>query len=127
MLFAQTLHQRTPLLKLAQRSSMEPHVLRVRVHLLPQNTEGFPLAAPHLPDLLIEKAVDGYTQEVEIYSNVIHQPSTSIARFILFMVSSLPKKAEISNMPGPLPSPTRVRRQAFITLPNLYSFCSTHA
>ena len=33
----------------------------------------------------------------------------------------------MSNMPGPLPSPTSVRRQAFMTLPSLYSFFSTHS
>lgn len=34
-------------------------------------------------------------------------------------VSSLPMKADISYMPGPLPSPTKVRRHAFITSPIL--------
>ena len=50
-----------------------------------------------------------------------------MARFIRRNVSSLPRKAEMSNMPGPLPSPTSVRRQAFMMLPSLYSFCSIHA
>ena len=46
-----------------------------------------------------------------IYFNV------SIARCMRASVSSLPNKAVISNMCGPLHSPTTARRKAFITLP----------
>lgn len=45
--------------------------------------------------------------------------STSMARCIRRRVSSLPRNAEMSNMPGPLPSPTRVSLKAFITSPSL--------
>ena len=38
---------------------MEPHVLGRRVNLLLQDAEGLALATPHLPHLLVEKAVDG--------------------------------------------------------------------
>ena len=46
-------------------------------------------------------------------------PSVSMARFMRFNVSSLPRKAEMSNIPGPFPSPTKVNRHAFMTLPSL--------
>ena len=127
MVAAELFHQRASLLKLSQRGRMEPHVLRAGVYLLSEHTEGVALTAPHLTHLLVEATVDRHTQEIEIYDEVVDHPSTSIARFVLLMVSSLPKKAEISNMPGPLPSPTSARRQAFIMLPNLYSFCSIQA
>ena len=42
-------------------------------------------------------------------------------------VSLLPRNAEISNMPGPLPSPTRHRRKAFMISPSLYSLLSIQA
>ena len=128
MLLAQLLHQGPSLLELSQRGCMEPDVLGTGIHFLAQDLECLALASPHFPHLLVEAAIDSNSKKIQIYNQVVyHQPNTSIARFILAIVSSLPKKAEISNMPGPLPSPTSVKRQAFITLPSLYSFCSTHA
>ena len=128
MFLPKLLYQWAPLFKLAQRGGMEPHILGIWVYLLLKNTESLTFTTPHFPYLLIKATVNRHAKEIEIYDQIIdHQPSTSIARFILASVSSLPKKAEISNIPGPLPSPTSVRRHAFITLPSLYSFCSTHA
>lgn len=51
---------------------MKPHILRLRIYLLPQDTDGVTLTAPHLPHLLAEAADDGDTYQVEIYSEVIH-------------------------------------------------------
>lgn len=51
---------------------MKPHILRLRIYLLPQDTDGVTLTAPHLPRLLAEAADDGDTYQVEIYSEVIH-------------------------------------------------------
>ena len=42
---------------------------------------------------------------------------TSTARLIRAIVSSLPNTQEISNICGPFPSPTNVRRKAFMILP----------
>ena len=46
--------------------------------------------------------------------NSINIMSTSTARRMRRNVSSFPKTAEISNICGPLPSPTKVKRKAFI-------------
>ena len=57
-------------------------------------------------------------ERVGVYGAVCYF-STSMAFLSLFSVSSLPRKAVMSNMPGPLPMPTRARRNAFITSPSL--------
>ena len=40
---------------------MEPHILRMRIDLLPQDPEGLALTAPHLADFLIETAIDSHS------------------------------------------------------------------
>ena len=72
MLLAQLFHQGTTLLELTQGGGMKPHILCLRIYLLPQDTDGVTLTAPHLPRLLAEAADDGDTYQVEIYSEVIH-------------------------------------------------------
>ncbi len=72
MLLAQLFHQGTALLELTQGGGMKPHILCLRIYLLPQDTDGVTLTAPHLPHLLAEAADDGDTYQVEIYSEVIH-------------------------------------------------------
>ena len=72
MLTAKLLHQRAALFELTQRSSMEPHVLRLWIHLLSQDAESLSLALPHLAHLLVEATINRHTQEVEIYDDVIH-------------------------------------------------------
>ena len=129
MFTTQLLHEGTTLFKLAQRSSMEPYILGIRVYLLFDGANGLTFTTPHLAHLLIEKAYNGYATEVKIHDEIVHNAyfRMDMARCMRLMVSSLPKKAEMSNMPGPLPSPTSVSRQAFMILPSLYSFCSIHA
>ena len=127
MFATQLFHKRPALFELSERGCVKPHVLCLRVNFLLEDAECLALTTPHLTHFLVEATVDRHTKQVKIYEDVIHYPSTSMARRIRVIVSSLPRNDEISNIPGPLPSPTRVRRQAFITLPSLYSFCSTHA
>ena len=120
MLSAQTLHDGPSLFKLTQRGGMEPRILGGRVHLLFQYAETFALALPHLAHLLIEQAGYGHTSLDEIHNEMIHAYfKTSIAFLSRLKVSSLPRKAEMSNMPGPLPMPTSANRNAFITSPSL--------
>ena len=57
----QLLHQRASLLKLAQRGSMEPHILGIRINFLAQDLESLTLSPPHLAHLLVEATVDRYT------------------------------------------------------------------
>ena len=66
------LHQRTALLELAQRGSMEPYVAGLGIYLLAKHTDGLALAVPHLTDLLVEKAVDDDTKLVEIDDDIVH-------------------------------------------------------
>ena len=66
MLTAQLLHEWTSLLELTQRSSMEPHILGIRVHLLFQDADSLALTTPHLAHLLAEKAHNGYATQIEI-------------------------------------------------------------
>ena len=61
MLTFDLLHQRTALLELTQRGSMEPYVAGLGIYLLAEHTDGIAFATPHLLDLLVEKAVDGYS------------------------------------------------------------------
>ena len=83
VLLAQLLHQGAALLELTQGGGMKPHILRLRVYLLLQDTDSVTLTAPHLPHLLAEAADDGDTYQVEIYSEVVHaQPRISMARLI---------------------------------------------
>ena len=72
MLTAKLFHQWPPLFELTQRSCMEPHILRLRIHLLFQDAESLSLASPHLAHLLVEATIDRHSQEVEIYDDVIH-------------------------------------------------------
>ena len=68
----QLFHQRATLFKLSQRGSMEPYILRIRIDFLPQDAEGLALTTPHLTHLLIEAAVDGHSQEIEVYNQVVN-------------------------------------------------------
>ena len=61
MLLAHPFHQRTSLLELSEGGCVEPHILRIGVHLFLQDTEGSPFTAPHLAHLDIEATVDRNT------------------------------------------------------------------
>ena len=67
MLLANTLHHRSALLELAERSCMKPDVLFVLLYLLTQNPEGLPMAVYHQPYLLAEER--GYAHANDIYVN----------------------------------------------------------
>ena len=64
MVAAQAFHQRTPLLELAERGRMEPHVLRLRIDFFPEYADGFALATPHLTNFFVEKARNGNAELV---------------------------------------------------------------
>ena len=134
MLGTDALYERPTLLELSERGSMKPYILSRRVHLSLQRFYRLTLTTPHLTHFLVENTGNGNANEVDIDTEIIHYDSvlgvnvnvsinyyfsTSIARRRRFRVSSFPKKAEMSNMPGPLPIPTNARRKAFITSPSL--------
>ena len=75
------------------------------------------LIADELGHVVMEPGRSAYCQIVEHIVYVLYYFRTSTARFIRATVSSLPNTQEMSNMCGPLPSPTRVRRKAFMILP----------
>jgi len=134
------LHERTPLLELAKRGRMKPYVPCAGFHLLVQDTESVVLATPHLPHFFAEQGGHPHPERVKVDYNLIHVrsvtmvlyssiivkrriycagESTSTAFFKRARVSALPRNALMSNMPGPLPIPTKARRKAFITSPSL--------
>ena len=51
---------------------MEPHIAGIGVYLLTEHTESIALAAPRLPHLFVEKAINGNAQEVEIDNQIVH-------------------------------------------------------
>ncbi len=72
MLLADALHQRSALLKLAERRRMKPYIPGIRIHLLLQYLESLTLATPHLAHLLIEKAGNGNAPKHEINDDIIN-------------------------------------------------------
>ena len=134
MLFTNTFHQRKPLFEFSKGSCVKPNILGFGVYLLLKNTECIVFAIPHFLNLLAKMGYNPHAKGIKIHQDIVHEliffseslkpydyagPKTCMAFFKRRIVSSLPKKAEISNIPGPLPIPTRARRKVFITSPIL--------
>ena len=122
MFLAYSFHKRPTLLELSERRRMEPDILGIVVNLVGESGQSPSLALPHGLDLLAEQTCNEDTKFVSMYNQIVHilvYFSISMALRMRASVSSLPRKAEISNMPGPLPSPTSVRRKAFMMSPSL--------
>ena len=64
MFLTQQFHQRTTLFKLAQRSSMKPYVLSLRIYLFLQFLDGTAFPLPHRLNLLAKKTGNGNTEQV---------------------------------------------------------------
>ena len=65
------LHDRSALLKLSQRSSMEPHILRIRINMSLQISHGEILSAPHSPHFGEELRSDINAELEDIEEEVI--------------------------------------------------------
>ena len=105
---------------------MKPHHSVSLLDVTTQEDVGLTDAHHHLPRFFVEDGSKDHAQYIDIYTNRVHNnnlqltiydltiyPNVSMANFILFITSSLPKKAESSYMSGPCPVPTSATRQAF--------------
>jgi hypothetical protein len=65
------LHDRSSLFEFAQRSCMEPHIFRVRVHVPLQISHSDTLSAQHSPHLSEELSSDDYAELEDIEEEVV--------------------------------------------------------
>ena len=65
------LYQRTPLLKLAQRSRVEPDIARILLQLLPKKLIHHPMSLHHLPWFTAERSSQMYHNIIDYYCQII--------------------------------------------------------
>ena len=73
MVAADAFHERATLLKLTQRGSMHPDILRVVLDLLVKYAPGVMLAFPHRLHLLAEECGNPHADIVEGYKQIVHR------------------------------------------------------
>ena len=106
------LHQRTPLLELAQRGGVEPQVAGGRVHLLPQDSEGLLFAFHHRRYLLAEECGQPDRTHIQIDEEIVHHHSAIISTPRWRGASAVwslpgPTRTRCRTSAGPCPRPPR--------------------